>query len=90
MLPPLRLRPVLAPRLGNISPFKIPRVMRAPYMMAVRDFNTVLKGKYPAKAHAKRVADYVKDRVANASGVLYLESRATKLLEDNDEPEPFR
>ncbi len=90
MLPPLRLRPALAPRLGNISLFRSLRVIRAPYTMAVRDFNTVLKGKYPAKAHAKRVVDYIKERVADASGVLYLESRATKLLEDNDEAEPFR
>ena len=90
MLPTLRLRPILVPRLGNLPPFKTPRVIRATYMMAVRDFNAVLKGKYPAKAHAKRVADYIKERVSGASGVLYLESRATKLLEDNDEPEPFR
>lgn len=54
------------------------------------DYNTILKGKYPAKAHAKRVVDYIRSKVPNASGVLYLESRMTKLLEDNDEPEPFR
>ncbi|KAK3357781.1 putative Xaa-Pro aminopeptidase [Lasiosphaeria hispida] len=51
---------------------------------------TILKGKYPAKQHAKRVVDYVRSKVPNATGVLYLESRMTKLIEDNDENEPFR
>lgn len=55
-----------------------------------QDYETVLKGKYPAKEHALRVADYVKSKVPNASGVLYVEGRMTKMLEDNDEPEPFR
>lgn len=54
------------------------------------DYNTILKGKYPAKRHAKRVVDYIRSKVPDATGVLYLESRMTKLLEDNDEPEPFR
>jgi len=58
--------------------------------MAIPDYETILKGKYPAKAHAKRVADYIRERVPEASGVLYLESRATKMIEDNDEAEPFR
>jgi Xaa-Pro dipeptidase len=54
------------------------------------DYDTILQGKYPAKRHAKRVVDYIRDKVPGATGVLYLESRMTKLLEDNDSPEPFR
>ncbi|KAK3681709.1 putative Xaa-Pro aminopeptidase [Podospora appendiculata] len=54
------------------------------------DFDTILQGKYPAKQHAKRVADYVRSKVPGAHGVLYVEGRASKLLEDNDEAEPFR
>jgi len=54
------------------------------------DFEAVLKGKYPAKAHAKRITEYILSKVPNATGVLYLEGRMTKLIEDNDEPEPFR
>jgi Xaa-Pro dipeptidase len=54
------------------------------------DVERVLQGKYPAKAHAKRVTSLIRERVPNASGVLYLEGRMTKLIEDNDEPEPFR
>ncbi|CAK7230702.1 hypothetical protein SBRCBS47491_007676 [Sporothrix bragantina] len=60
-------------------------------------YEAVLKGgKYPAKAHAKRVAAYIRSKFPdNGDGaaqhaILYLESRATKLLEDNDEAEPFR
>ncbi|CAK7199164.1 hypothetical protein SEUCBS139899_001836 [Sporothrix eucalyptigena] len=60
-------------------------------------YEAVLKGnKYPAKAHAKRVAEYIRSKFPdNGDGaaqhaVIYLESRATKLLEDNDEAEPFR
>ncbi|KAL1888263.1 hypothetical protein Sste5346_009655 [Sporothrix stenoceras] len=60
-------------------------------------YESVLKSqKYPAKAHAKRVADYIRSKFpdngdgAAQNAVLYLESRATKLLEDNDEAEPFR
>ena len=54
------------------------------------DYNSILKGKYPAKQHVKRVVDYIRSKVPDASGVLYLEGRMTKLLEDNDEPEHFR
>lgn len=54
------------------------------------DYNTILRGKYPAKQHAKRVVDHIRSKVPDATGVLYLEGRMTKLLEDNDEPEPFR
>ncbi|KAK0622735.1 putative Xaa-Pro aminopeptidase [Immersiella caudata] len=54
------------------------------------DYDTILQGKYPAKRHAQRVTEYIRSKIPNATGVLYLESRATKLLEDNDEPEPFR
>lgn len=54
------------------------------------DYDTILKAKYPAKQHAQRVVDYVRSKIPNADGVLYLEGRMTKLLEDNDEPEHFR
>ncbi|CAK7271237.1 hypothetical protein SEPCBS57363_004513 [Sporothrix epigloea] len=60
-------------------------------------YEAVLKGgKYPAKAHAQRVAAYIRNKLPNngdgaaVPAVIYLESRATKLLEDNDEAEPFR
>jgi Xaa-Pro dipeptidase len=58
--------------------------------MVAEDYESVLKGKYPAKAHAKRVVELIRKDAPDASGVLYLEGRMTKLLEDNDSPEPFR
>ncbi|KAK2601967.1 hypothetical protein QQS21_004480 [Conoideocrella luteorostrata] len=56
----------------------------------VKDFEAVLKGKYPGKAHAKRVVDQIRKAKPDANGVIYLEARMTKLQEDNDSPEPFR
>ncbi|KAH6693502.1 xaa-Pro dipeptidase [Plectosphaerella plurivora] len=54
------------------------------------DYESILKGKYPAKQHAKRVADIIRSKVPDATGILYLESRHTKMAEDSDHPEPFR
>lgn len=50
----------------------------------------MLTGKYPAKAHARRVVEYIKKTKSNVSGVLYLEGQKTKMIEDNDETQPFR
>ncbi|RSL57459.1 putative Xaa-Pro aminopeptidase [Fusarium duplospermum] len=58
--------------------------------MVAENFEAVLKAKYPSKSHAKRVVDLIREKIPDANGILYLESRMTKLLEDNDEPEPFR
>lgn len=55
-----------------------------------RDIVSVLKGKYPAKAHAKRVVQWMKTRNPNVSGILYLEAQKTRMKEDNDEEAPFR
>ncbi|EMR72617.1 putative xaa-pro dipeptidase protein [Eutypa lata UCREL1] len=62
--------------------------------MADIDVDKVLSGKYPAKAHAKRVAEYILSKstttTASSDGILYVEGRADALLEDSDEPVPFR
>lgn len=58
--------------------------------MAATDYDEVLKGKYPAKAHAKRVVQILREKGAKADGFLYLEARHTKMIEDNDGPEHFR
>jgi Xaa-Pro dipeptidase len=50
----------------------------------------VLAGKYPAKAHARRVVEYIKKTNPKANGVLYLEGQKTRMIEDNDETQPFR
>ncbi|KAI1828292.1 peptidase M24, structural domain-containing protein [Xylaria intraflava] len=62
---------------------------RAPAMADI-DVATVLQGKYPAKAHAKRVVEYIRSKVPDATGVIFLEGRGFSLLEDSDEPTHFR
>ena len=51
---------------------------------------SILKGKYPAKDHARRVGEYIQAAGHTKEGVIYLESQKTSLIEDNDEPVPFR
>ena len=52
---------------------------------------SILSGKYPAKAHAAKVANRLASlNSVYSAGTIYLESQKTRLLEDNDEPEPFR
>lgn len=65
--------------------------------MAGIDVDAILAGKYPAKAHAKRVAEYIRSKAstpeaaaAAENGIIYVEGRADALLEDSDEPVPFR
>ena len=54
------------------------------------DVKTILAGKYPAKAHARRVVEWMKKKDPSVSGVLYLEGQKTRMIEDNDEAMPFR
>ncbi|KXJ94893.1 xaa-Pro dipeptidase [Microdochium bolleyi] len=63
------------------------------------DADAILAGsKYPAKAHARRVVEYIRAKHPEAlpsssgagSGIFYVEGRADALLEDSDEPVPFR
>ncbi len=53
--------------------------------------DSILKGKYPAKAHCAKVAAYLKDTVKDDSPArIYLQGQKTRMIEDNDEPQPFR
>ncbi|CAM1505020.1 Fc.00g106570.m01.CDS01 [Cosmosporella sp. VM-42] len=58
--------------------------------MVAEDFNTVLKGKYPGKSHAKRIVELLQAKIPDASGLFYLEGKVEQNLEDNDSAEPFR
>ena len=53
-------------------------------------YETVLKGKYPAKEHARKVVEYLRKKNPDVNGVLYLEGQKTKMIEDNDGEAPFR
>lgn len=52
--------------------------------------DAILAGKYPAKSHARRVAEHLKARGHDGPGIIYLEAQKTRLIEDNDEPMSFR
>lgn len=52
--------------------------------------DAILAGKYPAKAHARRVAESLQSHRNGSPGIVYLEAQKTRLIEDNDEPMPFR
>lgn len=49
-----------------------------------------LKGKYPAKAHAKKVVEYLASKGASTNGIVYLEGQKTHMQEDSDGEAPFR
>lgn len=51
---------------------------------------SVLSAKYPAKAHARNVVRSIQKKHPDASGVIYLEGQKTRMIEDNDEAQPFR
>ncbi|EXJ67141.1 xaa-Pro dipeptidase [Cladophialophora psammophila CBS 110553] len=51
---------------------------------------TMLEGKYPAKAHCRRVAQYLIDAGFSRHGVIYLEAQKTHMVEDDDQAMHFR
>ncbi|KAK6203875.1 hypothetical protein LQW54_008682 [Pestalotiopsis sp. IQ-011] len=51
---------------------------------------TVLRGKYPAKSHVRRVVEYIRSKIPAATGILYLEGQYEQFYEDVDELIPFR
>lgn len=52
--------------------------------------NEILSGKYPAKAHAEKVASYLRDADSNITdGLIYLESQKARLHEDCDQEGMF-
>lgn len=54
-------------------------------------YDEILKGKYPGKLHAKRVAEYIRSKIPDAAGgIIYLEGGKTRMLEDCDQEEHFR
>lgn len=53
----------------------------------------ILRQKYPAKAHFRRVVSYLKRSIpitAGDSGVIYVESAKSKLWPNSDQEAPFR
>lgn len=57
----------------------------------MKHHDLILKGKYPAKAHCAKVAAYLKETIKDDSPArIYLQGQKTRMIEDNDEPQPFR
>ncbi|BCS02446.1 aminopeptidase P family protein [Aspergillus luchuensis] len=52
--------------------------------------DSILAGRYPAKAHARRVAERLQVGGSAQHGIIYLEAQKTRLIEDNDEAMHFR
>jgi Xaa-Pro dipeptidase len=50
----------------------------------------ILASKYPAKEHAKRVGNLIRQLGHGDSGIIYLEGQKTRMIEDSDAPMPFR
>jgi Xaa-Pro dipeptidase len=50
-------------------------------MGMAENYDEVLKGKYPAKAHAKRVAEWIVEKGGDKKGTIYLEAQKQRLLE---------
>ncbi|KAI5366647.1 putative peptidase M24, aminopeptidase P, creatinase/Aminopeptidase P/Spt16 [Septoria linicola] len=62
----------------------------APRPIANHDLPKPPSGKYPAKAHARRVAKYIAEHGGPSSGLIYLEGQSTKMTEDDDQEGHFR
>jgi Xaa-Pro dipeptidase len=50
-------------------------------MAIAENYEEVLKGKYPAKAHAKKVAEWIIAKGGDKNGTIYLEAQKLKLNE---------
>lgn len=53
--------------------------------MATGKNEKVLKGKYPAKAHARKVADWIVAKGGDRTGTIYLEGQKNRVVEVNGE-----
>ena len=83
------LRILLVAESSAIPSINIHRSTRC-YTTMAQD-NTMLKGKYPAKAHCKKVAEALRDKHKDEGPIrIYLQGQVTRIIEDNDEPQPFR
>ena len=63
----------------------------ARYLLAMKHQDNILEGKYPAKAHCAKVAAYLEEKAGSDDpSRIYLQGQKTRMIEDNDEPQPFR
>lgn len=60
---------------------QVPVEAMTPKPIANPDLPAPPTGKYPAKAHARRVARWIADNGGPTSGVIYLEGQSEKIVE---------
>ncbi|KAL1978262.1 hypothetical protein VTN31DRAFT_1121 [Thermomyces dupontii] len=68
---------------ATVNPIEIPNIQRYHFEISLSGSNC---NKYPAKQHARKVAA----RLGVTTGLIYLEGQPTVLVEDSDQPVPFR
>jgi Xaa-Pro dipeptidase len=51
------------------------------FIIIAENYDEVLKGKYPAKEHARKVAKWIIDKGGDKKGTIYLEAQKQKLQE---------
>ncbi|KAJ3537570.1 hypothetical protein NM208_g6257 [Fusarium decemcellulare] len=54
------------------------------------EVDEILKGPYPAKAHARRVVDYIRAKIPHAAGYLFLTGALESFYDNTDLAIPFR
>jgi Xaa-Pro dipeptidase len=50
----------------------------------------ILRSRYPAKEHARKVAKYIIENGGKLNGLIYLEAQKLRYNEDNDQEACFR
>jgi Xaa-Pro dipeptidase len=59
-------------------------------MKMANTVDDVLSGKYPAKLHAKKVIQCMKEQVGEVSGLLYLEGQKSRMIEVISSPDYWK
>lgn len=59
-------------------------------MTMSHELEVTLKEKYPAKAHCRKVADYLGAQGKARDAIIYLEAQKTRMVEDDDQAMHFR
>ena len=65
----------------SYTSFAAPRKWYSVTMAIAENYDDVLKGKYPAKQHAKKVAQWIIEKGGDKNGTIYLEAQKQKLNE---------
>lgn len=79
-----RVRAAVNRPLRNSLLTTYPTISRSFAMAIAENHDEVLKGKYPAKDHARKVAKWIVEKGGDKKGTIYLEAQKQKLNEVRD------